>query len=143
MTTRPVTIEENGRGKAYRPLPEPARRAAFAAGLEAYDRGDAFLAHEHLEPAWMGASDPAERALHAGLIKTAAAFVHLARGNVAGVAKNLAGAELRLANAAAAGPAWGIDVPELRARVHAALAALGRGESVHPIPIPRLEVRVR
>ncbi|MBI2775872.1 MAG: DUF309 domain-containing protein [Chloroflexi bacterium] len=142
MTTRPVTIQENGRGKAYRPLPEAARRAAFDAGLEAYDRGDAFLAHEHLEPAWMGASDPAERALHAGLIKTAAAFVHLARGNPAGVAKNLAGAELRLANAGAAGPAWGIDVPALLGLIRTAHARLDRGEPVQPIPIPRLEVRV-
>ena len=59
MTARTVT--ERGRAKAYRPLPEDEREAALAAGLAAYDRGDWFLAHELLEPAWMGTADPAER----------------------------------------------------------------------------------
>jgi len=94
VAERPATIRENGRAKAYRPLPEAARRAAFASALEAYERGDFFLAHEILEPAWMGASDPAERALHSGLIKVAAAFVHAVRGNAAGVTKNLEGAPI-------------------------------------------------
>ena len=83
--SRAPTIRENGREKAYRPLPEADRRAALAAALAAYERGDFFLAHELLEPAWMGARDPEERALHSGLIKLAAGFVHAVRGNPAGV----------------------------------------------------------
>ena len=80
------TILQGGRAKAYRPMPAADRAAAFAAGLAAYDRGDFFLAHELLEPAWMGTDDLAERELYQGLIKLAAAFVHGVRGNPPGIA---------------------------------------------------------
>jgi hypothetical protein len=93
-------IQADGRSKAYRPLPRPERAAAVRAGLEAYDRGDFFLAHELLEPAWMGTDDVRERALIQGLIKLAAADVHGVRGNPAGVARNLEGALERLRQAA-------------------------------------------
>jgi hypothetical protein len=79
------------------------RAAALEAGLIAYARGDYFLAHELLEPAWMGTADLAERDLLQGVIKVAAAFVHGARGNAAGVRKNLHGARELLASAVAAG----------------------------------------
>jgi predicted metal-dependent hydrolase len=98
------------------------RRAALAAGLEAYDRGDVFLAHELLEPAWMGTRDLAERELLQGLIKLAAAFVHAARGNPAGVTKNLRGARVRLGNAGDAGRRFGIDVPGLLAAIDLRMA---------------------
>ena len=99
MNARAVVVGSDGRAKAYRPLPEPVRTAALAAGLAAYDRGDYFAAHEHLEPAWMGTDDPVERAWLQGLIKLAAAYVHAVRGNPAGIAKNLVGARARLAEA--------------------------------------------
>ena len=100
---------QGGRPKAYRPMAAAARRAALTAGLEAYDRGDVFLAHELLEPAWMGTQDPAERELLQGLIKLAAAFVHGARSNPAGVAKKLRGARDRLSAGVRAGEAVGVD----------------------------------
>ena len=86
------------------------------------DAGDFFAAHEALEPAWMGTDDLAERGLHQGLIKVAAAYVHAVRGNPAGIAKNLAGARPHLELAVAAGPAWGVDVPALIAAVDARIA---------------------
>ncbi len=97
--------------------------AALAAGLAAYERGDAFLAHELLEPAWMGTRDLGERELLQGLIKLAAAFVHAARGNAAGVAKNLRGARERLANAGDAGASLGIDLAALLAEIDERLSA--------------------
>ena len=139
---RPATIRENGREKAYRPLPGGARRAALARALEAYGRGEFFLAHELLEPAWMGARDPGERALHSGLIKLAAAFVHALRGNPVGVEKNLAGARVRLVNAVRAGEALGIDVAALLARIDACRTAIAGGAEPPPIPIPRLEASI-
>jgi predicted metal-dependent hydrolase len=139
VAARPATIRENGRAKAYRPLPEAARRAALAAALDAYGRGDFFLAHELLEPAWMGAREPAERALHSGLIKVAAGFVHAVRGNPAGVIKNLEGARVRLEDGRGAGPAYAIDVAAVLAQVEASLAAVRRGEVPPPVAIRRLE----
>ncbi|MEA2608414.1 MAG: uncharacterized protein QOJ75_657 [Chloroflexota bacterium] len=102
MTTgKAVVVGSDGRAKAYRPLPEPDRAAALAAGLAAYEQGDFFAAHEHLEPAWMGTDNPVERAWLQGLIKVAAAYVHAVRGNPPGIARNLEGARSRLAEAAA------------------------------------------
>jgi hypothetical protein len=97
-------VLERGRAKAHRPLPPEVRREAVERGLAAYGRGAWYLAHEELEPAWMGTDDLAERALLSGLIKVAAAYVHAARGNPLGVRTNLRGARERLATAAAAAP---------------------------------------
>ena len=119
---RPGLVRQGDRDKAYRPLPLAARRDAFEAGLALYARGEPFEAHEALEPAWMGTDDLAERALHQGLIKVAAAYVHADRGNPAGIVKNLAGARRHLAIAGPAGPAWGVDVAALLAEVDARLA---------------------
>ena len=98
-------VIERGRSKAHRPLAPEVRRAAVDRGLAAYDRGAWYLAHEELEPAWMGTADQAERALLSGLIKIAAAYVHAARGNPLGVRTNLRGARERLATAGAAAAA--------------------------------------
>lgn len=115
---REATVLQGGRWKAYRPLPPEARRAALTAGLAAYDHGEYFEAHELLEPAWMGTDDLPERAFHQGLIKLAAAHVHLDRGNVVGFVKNLTGARSRLADAVA-GEAEdaGLDLPALLAMI--------------------------
>ena len=120
--SRPDRIRQGDREKAYRPLPVDVRREAFAEGLAAYDRGDFFAAPEALEPAWMGSDDLEERALHQGLIKLAAGYVHAVRRNPPGIAKNLAGARHHLAQAGSAGGAWGVDVPALLADVDARLA---------------------
>ncbi len=101
----PGRVMERGRSKAHRPLPADLRRAAVARGLAAYERGAWYLAHEELEPAWMGTADLAERALLSGLIKVAAAYVHAERGNPLGVRTNLRGARERLAAAAVTAPA--------------------------------------
>lgn len=134
LEARAGTILQRGRAKAYRPLPAERRAAILAEGLAAYERRDFFLAHELLEPAWMGASDPAERDLYQGLIKLAAAFVHAARGNPAGVHKNLVGARARLADSIAAGRRLGIDVPPLVAAIDERLA----GDWTDPLAIARL-----
>ena len=94
--------------------------------MAAYARGDFFLAHELLEPAWMGTSDLAERELLQGLIKLAAAFVHGARGNAAGVRKNLEGARDLLASAVETGETgarFGLDALELVREIEGRLAS--------------------
>jgi uncharacterized protein len=123
MTERQVVVGEDGRPKAYRPLPDEERVAAVAAGLEAYDAGDFFEAHELMEPAWMGTADLAERNLLQGLIKVAAADVHAVRGNPAGIRRNLEGARDRI-RSGAGGSITGIDldVDGVMAAIEARLA---------------------
>ena len=137
-----ATVVQNGRAKAFRPLPPEVRRAAYEEALEAYDRGDFFEAHELLEPAWMGTDDPAERALHQGLIKLAAAFVHGVRGNPTGIAKNLVGARSHLATALGSEPAGasGLDVAILIGAIDdrlARLAADPTDATIDPPALPR------
>lgn len=148
-----ATVLQGGRHKAYRPLPATARAAAFRAGLAAYERGDFFLAHELLEPAWMGTDDLLERELYQGMIKLAAGFVHVARGRPAGATKNLRGARDRLGRVAeAAGSDGGrdpdvgvdLDLPALVAAIDAVLASLEAGTPVERIvapPVARLARR--
>lgn len=133
MTARSVVIGRDGRAKAYRPLPEADRAAALAAGIEAYEHGDFFEAHELLEPAWMGTDVSADRALLQGLIKLAAAYVHAVRGNPTGIGRNLEGARARLVEAdeerSTPGlPGTWLDVPSLVAAIDLRLADL----AAHP-----------
>jgi predicted metal-dependent hydrolase len=124
----PATIDQRGRAKAYRPMPQADREAAYAVGLDAYERGDFFLAHELLEPAWMGTADLGERELYQGLIKLAAAFVHGVRGNPPGIARNLAGSRALLAGARDAGYDGGLDLDDLIASIDDRLARLEASE---------------
>ncbi len=117
-------IDPRGRSKAYRPLPAAEREIAIERGLSAYARGAFYLAHEELEPAWMGTDDPGDRELLGGLIKLAAAFVHAARGNAAGVRTNLRGARARLALAEEAHADRGLDLDSLLAAIDDRLARL-------------------
>lgn len=140
MSDPPAGVIQGGRRKAYRPLPDAERRAAFEAGLAAYARGDFFEAHEHLEPAWMGTDDLGERELHQGLIKLAAAFVHDVRGNPLGVEKNLRGARDRLAAALAAGFDAGLELPDLLGAVDDRLARV-RADPTQPLAPPAIRRR--
>jgi predicted metal-dependent hydrolase len=121
-TARPAEarriVGRDGRAKAYRPLPEAERTVAIAAGLAAYARGDFFLAHEDLEPAWMGTADLGERAVLQGLIKLAAAYVHAVRGNPPGIQRNLVGARQRLAEPGAEAAAATLDGLDLTLLIH-------------------------
>jgi hypothetical protein len=145
------TVVQDGRAKAYRPLPVEERAAAYRAGLAAYRRGDFFEAHELLEPAWMGTDDLVERALHQGLIKLAAGFVHAVRGNPAGIRKNLVGARPRLAAAEAGGASHGLaggrirglDLPRLIGDIDARLSDLDAGRPVTAADAPRLHAAPR
>lgn len=136
-----LTVVQDGRAKAYRPLPPDAIERAVAQGVAAYREGRFFEAHELLEPAWMGTADIPRRELYQGLIKLAAAFVHLTRGNPRGVAKNLAGARLRLDRAMVGGADdEGFDLPGLVSAIDDRIAALAAGqpvEAIRPIELLR------
>ena len=137
-TARGATVMQDGRAKAYRPIPIEARVTAVHDGLAAYRRGDFFLAHELLEPAWMGTDVIGERELIQGLIKLAAAYVHGVRGNPLGVQKNLRGARTRLA----AAHGGRLAVPELAGLdVDRLIAAIDRRLAGTASTAPRLVAR--
>lgn len=139
MAERLTVVDSAGRAKAFRPLPAEVRAAALQDGLDAYDRGDFFAAHELLEPAWMGTDDPAERAFLQGLIKLAAAYVHDVRGNPAGIVKNLTGSRAWLIEASAAGPRrGGLDLTAVIADVDRRLADLIAHPTGHTLGPPVL-----
>ena len=137
------TVIQGGRAKAYRPLPEADRRQAFEAAIAAYDRGDFFLTHELLEPAWMGTDDLPERELYQGLIKLAAAFVHSVRGNPRGIARNLEGARERLSAAELAEMTGGLDLADLLTAIDDRLARLAADPEASPIHPPSLRRTIR
>lgn len=135
----PGTVLQRGRAKAYRPMPPGDRATAFGAGLAAYERGDFFLAHELLEPAWMGTDELGERELYQGVIKLAAAFVHGVRGNPPGIARNLEGSRMLLGGAREAGVDRGLDLDDLIASIDDRLERLAAGETA--IEPPRISRR--
>lgn len=67
----------------------------FRRGLELFNSGQFFLAHEIWEELWMEEPQP-EKLFLQGLIQTAAAFHHYARGNCVGAESLLAAAAVKL-----------------------------------------------
>lgn len=130
-------VLQGDRLKAYRPLGVAQRRTALRAAIAAYERGDAFLAHELLEPAWMGTDREPERDLYQGLIKMAAAEVHAVRGNAAGVAKNLRGALRHLERAAAGGVDGGLDLAAVCGSIATRLDGLEAGDEWASRPLAK------
>ena len=137
-----AVLDPRGRRKAYRPMPPAERDAAIARGLSAYDRGAYYLAHEELEVAWMATANTGERERLGGLIKLAAAGVHAARGNPAGVATNLRGARERLRGAREAGADGGLNLPAILVAIDERLALADALPMIprHPVPDPPTEV---
>jgi uncharacterized protein len=108
---------------------------ALAEGLQCYNSGEFFLAHEHWEGVWLKCEQPEKTFLQA-LIQITAAFHHLQRENLTGAASLLRAALRRLdAFPASFG---GIAVEDLRASVRAWLLALnGENGPLRP-PVPQI-----
>lgn len=102
------------------PLSELARE-----GIERFNRGDYYPAHDALEEAWVVDQGPG-RDLYRGILQVGIAYYQIERGNYRGAIKML----LRVRQWLSPLPAIcrGVDVSALRAdveRVYAALVALG------------------
>lgn len=92
-------------------------------GLELFNRGEFFEAHEELEHAWNADSGPA-RELYRGVLQVAVAYLHITRGNYVGARKMF----LRMRQWLDPLPAVcrGINVAQLRADALAAQTELER-----------------
>lgn len=115
------------------PLPPEA-----VAGLEAFNRGEFFDQHEHLEAAWIAESRPV-RALYQGILQIGLAFLQIEQGNWRGAVKMLRRGLPKLR--ALPDRCQGVDVASLRQaaeRIHAILSrpeadSLSR-EDIGPFP---------
>jgi uncharacterized protein len=119
----------------FNPVPPDGR--AFRRGIEQFNCGRFFDAHETWEEIWLQSPEP-EKTFLQGIIQIAAAFHHHARGNTRG-ARSLLGAGLeRLASFPET--YRGIALGKLRADVHLWVAALAGSETPGPgFPIPQIE----
>lgn len=108
--------------------------AGFHRGLDLFNKGKFFDAHEVLEDVWR-AGPPEEKKFLQGLIQVAVGLHHHSRGNRAGARSLLARANRNLS----AYPArhGGIELAQLRAQVERWVGALEEGQTT-PAP-PRIE----
>ena len=102
------------------PCPQPLPDAVLR-GLEYFNRGKFFEAHEYLEIAWRAEEGPI-RDLYQGILQVGVGYYHLQRGNLAGARKMFARAR-RCLQIFPAVPC-GIDVAGLLADVDAVEAAM-------------------
>ena len=111
---------EKIQGTCLDELPHLAKR-----GLEEFNRGEYFRAHDSLELAWMG-DKSAGRELYRAILQVAVAYYQIARGNYNGAAKMFL--RMRKWLYPLPGMCRGINIDQLRndvEAVHAELIALG------------------
>lgn len=118
-----------------RSIPPQREAAMFQEGLEHFNRGEFFAAHESWEEIWLSAAEP-EKTLLQGLIQVAAAFHHYLGGNRSG-AESLLSEGLGKLEAFLA-VHRGIDLESLRQSARRWLVALAAGESPPRAQIPRI-----
>lgn len=95
------------------------------AGLQAFNRGEYYDQHEHLEHAWMAESRPI-RTLYQGILQVGVAFYQIQQGNWAGAIKMFRRGLPRLAGLPPR--CQGIDLASFRAdaeAIHAEVTKLG------------------
>jgi uncharacterized protein len=104
---------------------------AYKHGLELFNRGEFFDAHEVLEDVWRAAPAEEKKFLQ-GLIQVAVGLHHYSRGNVVGARSLLGRAHRNLSEYP--GRHGGIDLAGLRAQVERWLGALQNEDSAPALP---------
>jgi len=127
------------------PQDDPSSRAlqdrqAFRRGIEQFNTGRYFDAHETWEEIWLRSPEPQKTFLQ-GIIQIAAAFHHYSRGNTRGAHSLLQAGLARLARFPDAH--HGIALGALCAEAQAWAAALAGDRVPGPeVPIPQIEFAV-
>src|SRR5512145_1058725 len=98
------------------PLPPEARR-----GIELFNAGEYFEAHEALENAWR--AEPGQiRELYQGILQVAVTYLHIQRGNYSGALRVAARCQRKLEQWPAT--CRGVEVAVLRRDLSTVIAAL-------------------
>lgn len=108
------------------------QQGQLADGLQKYEAGEFFAAHEAWEDAWLQSQEPDKTFLQ-GLIQLTAAFHHLRRHNLRGATALLQAALQKLAPYPQI--YGGLSVALLRDDICERLRSLEAGELATPIPI--------
>jgi uncharacterized protein len=110
-------------------------QGSLAEGLQRYEAGEFFAAHEAWESRWLESEEP-EKTFLQGLIQVTAAFHHLQRKNPHGTMRLLQAALRRLEPY----PAYfgGISVSLLCSDIQERLHALNSDEPAHELAPPRI-----
>ncbi|HEX6289246.1 MAG TPA: DUF309 domain-containing protein [Herpetosiphonaceae bacterium] len=96
----------------------------YLAGIELFNSGRFWHAHEEWEAAWKATTDPQLRLFYQGIIQTAAALVHWQKGNPKGLHLNWAKARAKLVQLPSV--VMGLDVGQV-------IAAMDRFEQAEGI----------
>ena len=99
----------------------------FLRGIECFNKGEYFTAHDLIEEVWRETVDDTKDFLQ-GLIQTAVAMHHFARGNVAGACREYRFAVERLSSYR--GSVMGVEVSRVLEDLAPLLGPLGQGEAV-------------
>lgn len=107
----------------------------FQQGVELFNAGQWYEAHDVLEDLWHETADPARRVLQ-GLIQVSVAHVHLDRGNTKGATILLGEGLGRLTGEGL--PDFGLDLAPFRNAVRGRLLILQQGGNPASCPVPVL-----
>jgi hypothetical protein len=112
----------------------------YLKGIEHFNRGEFFEAHEAWEAIWLETGGPLSD-FYKGLIQCAVAIHHFRRGNLAGARRLYEGQRGYLSKFPAG--TMGLDVPALLARVEALFAPLlaarpGERPAIEEAGIPKI-----
>jgi predicted metal-dependent hydrolase len=117
----------------------PPQKGEFDRGIDLFNRGHFFAAHEVLEDLWRGISSGQLVRLHTqGLVQLAVAFHHVSTGNLVGARSVLERAARNLDGADASFP--GLDIDRLREELGQWQEYLGESRHIAPA-LPKIMLR--
>ena len=117
-------------------MKETEAEEKFRKGLDQFNGGHFFDAHETWEEIWLPAPEP-EKTFLQGIIQVAAAFHHYTRGNRAGMQSLLQAGLKKLEGFPKTHR--GLRLEELRAAAHRWIDSLAAGRDPGPGALPRIK----
>ena len=132
--TKPATMQKHNKTAARE------HEMKFRAGLDQFNTGRFFDAHETWEEIWLASHEP-EKTFLQGIIQIAAAFHHYQRGNLRGTRSLIEAGLRRLERFPAAHR--GIELEHLRGSARHWAAQLGAGHDPGHASLPRIHMTAK